>query len=201
MATVNRIREAFAACVVVGAAACVPAVTVKTVKNPAGWRQTKWGMTVEQAAAVLGPEAEVISAVEARRRGWEYADGALLTRLWIPAHELANRRFEVHLAFHEIDGLQTVIISPRDASGFGALATREAIFRDLESELRTEYGSPSLLVNNSQRHDLTWRFSDTDVALHLIRFADQNVGFLRLVYGPRGADERWHREHGASSRH
>jgi len=201
MAAVNRIRGAFAACVVVGAAACAPAVSVKTVENPAGWRQTKWGMTVEQAAAALRPKAEAISAADSQLEKWRLADGALLTRLWIPDYALASRHFEVKLAFAGDNGLQTVVISPRDASGFGPLDEREAIFSDLERELRNEYGTPSLRENNPERLDVTWRLSHTDVALHLIRFAKTRVGMVALVYSPTGWDERWHREHGAASRH
>jgi hypothetical protein len=158
-------------------------------------------MTVEQAAAALRPKPEAISAADARLTQWRLGDGTLLTRLWIPDYELASRHFEVKVAFAEDSGLQMVVISPRDASGFGPLDTREAIFIDLERELRNEYGAPSLQVNNAERHDVTWRLSHTDVALHLIRFAKTQTGMLALVYEPAGWDERWHREHGAASRH
>ncbi len=166
------------------------------VVNPAGWRHTNWGMTVEQAAAVLRPEVEAISAEEARRRQTSVANGTLLTRLQIHDYEIGSRHYEVALAFGERDGLQMVAMDPRDASGFGPLDTREAILRDLESDLTTEYGSPGLQVNNSERRDVIWKFSETDVALHLMRFRDRHVGLLRLVYTPHGWDERrWQREH------
>jgi hypothetical protein len=168
---------------------------VKPVENPVGWLQTRWGMTVQQAGAVLGEKAVAISEDEARRRQWGFADGTVLTRFRIPDHELGGMHFEAMLGFSDRDGLQMVVISSRDAHGFGPLDTREAIFSDLERELTTRYGSPSKQVDNSERRDVMWSFSDTDVAIHLIRFTERHQGFLRLVYSPRGWDERWRREH------
>jgi hypothetical protein len=157
-------------------------------------------MTVEQAAAALSPKAEAISAADPRLREWSLGDGTLLTRLWIPDYELASHHFLVKLGFGEHDGLKMVVISSRDASGFGPLDLREAIFSDLARELRTEYGTPSLQVNKPERHDVTWRFSHTDVALHLVRFAERRVGILALVYEPHGEDERRQKEHAAASK-
>lgn len=155
-------------------------------EDPAGWRQASWGMTVEQAAAALSPKAEATSAANARLKQWTWADGTLLTRLRIPDYELASQHFEVKLGFGENNGLQMVEVSPRDAAGFGPLDTREAIFDDLARELRNEYGAPSSQVSGPERHDVTWQLSQTDVALHLIRFPKRRVGMLALVYEPHG---------------
>jgi len=172
---------------------------VPAAEDPAGWRQASWGMTVEQAAAALSPKPEAIPATDARLKQWSLGDGTLLPHLWIPDYEMASRHFEVKLGFGEHNGLQMVVISPRDAPGFGPLDIREAMFADLEGELRSEYGTPTLQVNNPERRDVSWRFSRTDVALHLIRFAKRGDGRLALVYEPHGEEERRRREHRAAT--
>jgi hypothetical protein len=145
-----------------------------------GWRNTTWGMTVEEAAAALGAEAQSVSAEEARAKGWAWEKKGLVARLRLPNYEAAGRRFDdAQLGFDTNGKLQFVRLAARPTA-----AEAGALFSALESDLTARYGTPSRRALESPLKQISWTLKSTIVGLSLASFPG-GPAFVDVTYEPR----------------
>jgi hypothetical protein len=170
----------------------------------AGWRSVKWGMTVEQAKATLGDEAEVTSEETAKAAGRTWEQLGLVERLRIPRYDLLPTRvFQVSMGFSVTKGLQLVQVSSRYpneelAQVLGskpssakerqawllADARCESLngtgFDVLATRLTEKYGPPSERKRTSVGPQATWTLTHTVISLRA-------GSGLYLTYQPRAS--------------
>jgi hypothetical protein len=148
-----------------------------------GWHGTKWGMTVDEAKAALGDEAESVSAEDSAAKGWSAGkDRSWPTRLRIPNYEIAGHAFDVKLVF-EADRLRVVSLVPVEKG-----TVLGGIFVSLESQLVKKYGAPTLQKEVGSTRRILWTLNKTIIEITYFQFGEK--GMLILTYTPRLTDDK-----------
>lgn len=132
-----------------------------------GWQETRWGMTVDQAAAALGGEARFPKEPTVRGRPGD----KLTCSIEVPGISVGAHQFVAYLCFRD-NSLALVVLSEPESTATS--------FDALQRGLVEKYGAPTLSERTPGRK-LLWTFKSTTVSLSEYAFPPQRGKRLIIV--------------------
>jgi len=155
----------FAVSSVCPCAKIAPAAEQADVK---GWNHVRWGMTIAQAKAALGPNVRIVSEPKPQ-------PGVLLVdRLRLPSVKLEN--LELEAAIQTLPGSDRICaVTLRLKNENHKRENRQRAFDSLKEMLVSKYGAPTMNESKPNEKASTWRFATG--LINLKRFELTMIGF------------------------
>lgn len=160
------------------AVACASALLVACLaraEDLPGWRETRWGMTVDEALSALNGEARRIPDAKEFMGHME--------ALEIPSYSVGPYEFRATLRFTG-GKLTAVVLTGAKDSG--------AWYPGLMDMLVAKYGAAASEAPNIMGRSARWNFPSTRITLNHVRAPGMGpIGIISLSYGPpeKGLDK------------
>ncbi|GAA0697516.1 hypothetical protein GCM10009104_27280 [Marinobacterium maritimum] len=117
-----------------------------------GWSESTWGMNEDEVLSAFGETA--IRPDEPI----EFCNPKRFSTVIIPSIDLDNMKFEAHFIFDNIEGLNEVLLKPKEEKPTG-------YFENLSKLLRQKYGEQSTSDEEGITTRMSWIFPSTIIEL------------------------------------